>query len=238
VLERWSIAIVLMTGCSYEVSFEDCEVSCQTSSVCPDDFTCVAGQCRSPGASGVCGSGNVTLRQAADDKVERSLVFGCTNNDGTTADTSWYRVFSLAAAGITSSFDVTKATVGICFAVGTPALDVKLGTYSGSATDVALDLAKVTALDSANVPITATQISTTIDVPLVGTVPGGSNVIIEVSTPDLAGTGNQINIGVTAAGETQPGYLRSPLCGTASPVTTSAAGISEAHLVLTVSGSR
>jgi len=194
--------------------------------------------CRSPGASGACASGNVTLRQTADDKVERSLVFGCTNNDGTTAETSWYRVFSLADAGITSGFDVTRVTFGVCFAVGTPAVDVKLGTYGGGADDTQLDLAKVTPLDSANVMVEATQISKTVDVDLSGTVAAGDNVIVEVSTADLNGTGNQVNLGVTAAGEDHPAYLRSPLCGTTSPVTTMTAGVPEAHLVLTVTGTR
>jgi hypothetical protein len=90
--------------------------------VCPDDFTCVAGQCRIAGQTGACVAGDsVTLRQAVDDRVERSLEFGCTNGDGTTADGSWYRVFSLEEAGITGAFEVTNVTVGVCFAVAGPA---------------------------------------------------------------------------------------------------------------------
>ncbi len=237
---RWLLAsVIVWTGCSYEVSFQDCEVSCQTSSVCPDDFTCVAGQCRSAGSTGACSpAGTVTLRETSDDKVERSLVFGCTNNDGTTPDTSWYRVFSLADANITTSFDVSAVSVGVCFAVGTPDLTVKLGTYGGSPNDTALDLAKITPLKTASVSVAATQISKVVQVPIVGTIDAGKNIIVEVSTPDLLGTGEQINIGVTAGTETKPGFLRSPLCGTANPVTTTSAGVPEAHLVITVTGSK
>jgi hypothetical protein len=109
--------------------------------------------------------------------------------------------------------------------------------HGGSPDDVALDLAKV-ARRGTTVPVAATQISKLVDVPLAGTVTAGANLVVEVSTPDLLGTGQQINVGMTAAGESQPGYLRSPLCGPASPMTTMAAGIPDAHLVITVTGTR
>jgi hypothetical protein len=230
------LIVIVTTGCSYELSFQDCEVSCQTSPSCPEGFTCLQGLCRSPGSTGSCGT--VTLRQTADDKVERSLVFGCTNSDGTTPDTSWYRVFSLAESGITNTFQVEQVTVGICFSVGSPMLDVKLGLYGGSIEDSVLDLAKVTPLDAGAVAVPANQIPRLIGVPIDATVPSGSNIIVEVSTPDLEGTGQEVNIGLTAAAETQPAFLRAPLCGTAMPTTTTAAGHADAHFVITVTGTR
>src|SRR5215470_7818036 len=99
------------SGCTYGVSFEDCQFTCSSQSDCPDGFTCDANLCRIGGATGECTEpGSVTLRQTGDDKVDRNLVFACTNGDGTTAATSWYRAFSLADAGVTSSFTVDHAT--------------------------------------------------------------------------------------------------------------------------------
>ena len=229
--------LLLVAGCGYNVEFADCEVSCGPSMECPDGFSCMAGLCRIQGAGAEClAPGEMTLRQTTNDMVERSLVFGCTNPDQTTADGSWYRVFSLAQSGVTSAFDVTKVTLGICFAIGTPDVVVKLGTYAGGATDATLDLARVTTLQMMTVPVEATQISRTIDIPLAASIPAGSNVIVEVAVPDLDGTGEQVNVGFTASSESKPGYVRSPLCGPGVATTTSGAGLPNAHLVLTVTG--
>ncbi|MEO8704030.1 MAG: hypothetical protein ABI867_28525 [Kofleriaceae bacterium] len=198
--------------------------------------------CRVDGAGGEClAPGEMTLRQTGDDKVERSLVFGCTNPDQTTSDGGWYRVFSLPAAGVTGGFGVTKVSLGICFAVGTadgPTIGVKVGTYSGGATDTALDLAKVTPIKSATTAIAPTQISKVVDIPLQASIPAGSNLIVEIDVPDLDGTGQQVNMGFSASGEQKPGYVRSPLCGPAVPMTTSGAGLPNAHFVLTVTGTQ
>ncbi len=193
--------------------------------------------CRVEGFGGTCGAGGTTLRQTVDDKVERSLEFGCTNSDGTTPDTSWYRVFSLADEGVTTDFDVESVGVGVCFAVGTPEITVKIGTLAG-APGTTLDPGDITMLKSANVTVQATEISKVIDVPIRTTVPAGSQLVVEVATPDQLGTGQQMTIGVTASNEERPGFLRAPLCGTASPTQTTTAGIPDAHVVITVTGSR
>jgi hypothetical protein len=197
----------------------------------------MAGLCRIEGAGSTCQApGQVTLRQTSDDKPERSLVFGCTNPDQSTADGSWYRVFSLAQDGISTTFDVDHVTLGICFSVGDPTVQVKLGTYSGGAADPTLDLARITPITSKDVTIAATQISKTIDVPLTASIPANSNLIVEVAVPDLDGTGQQVNMGFTAGSELKPGYVRSPLCGPAIPTTTTGAGLSNARFVITVTG--
>ena len=194
------------------------------------------GVCRIEGASGVCGAGGTTLRQTVDDKVERSLVFGCTNGDGTTPDTSWYRVFSLAEEGVSGGFEVESVRIGVCFAVGTPEITVKVGTYSGAiGTLVPGD---VTVVNSSNVTVQPTQISKVIDVPITAAIPAGAQLVVEVATPDQVGTGQQMTIGVTAGDEDRPGFLRAPLCGTASPTLTTTAGVPNAHVVITVTGTR
>ncbi|MDB4956304.1 MAG: hypothetical protein JWO36_3873 [Myxococcales bacterium] len=49
-------AVVCLSGC-YAPAYEDCQISC-AGNVCPSGLSCVAGMCRSGGASGVCGQGN------------------------------------------------------------------------------------------------------------------------------------------------------------------------------------
>ncbi len=233
------VSVVAVTGCSYDVTFQDCQVTCQTSTECPGDLTCTAGLCRVDGAAGACNApGTVTLRQTADDKVERNIEVGCTNPDGTTPNESWFRLFSLAQSGVPGTFTVEKVTIGICFAVGTPDVQLKLGTYSGGLGDTMLDVAKVTSLANKTVAIPPTQITELVEVPISAVVPAGSNLLVQVQVLDLNGTGEQVNMGMTAAAETKAGYLLSPSCGPTSPTTTSAAGLANAHLVLTVTGSQ
>jgi hypothetical protein len=229
--------VIAATGCSYGVSFSDCELSCAGTAPCPDGFTCRDGLCRLGGATGACEApGTVTLRQTADDKIDRNLVFACTNGDGTTAAGSWYRVFSLAEANVTATFHVTEVTLGICFAVGTPKVTAKLGTYSGTFGDTTLDLAKVAPIESADAMVPATQITELVPIPIAVDVPAGSNLVVEITVPDLSGTGQQVNIGSTDASQTHPGYLREPLCGVVQATTTTSAGHPDAAFVLTVTG--
>jgi hypothetical protein len=226
-------------ACSYGVTFADCEVSCPNGGddACPDGFSCVAGLCRIEGAGESCEApGELTLRQTADDVVARNLVFGCTNADQTTADGSWYRVFALPEAGVTTPFDLSKITFGLCFAVGTPTLGVRVGTYEGNANDVMLEVSRITPLATENVEIAPTQISRLVEVPLEATIPAGANLIVEIQVPDLVGTGQEVNVGFTVGGENRPGYVRSPLCGPATPTTTTAANLANARLVLTATG--
>lgn len=206
---------------------------------CPDEFTCVAGVCRAPGQTGSCvAPGSVTLRQTDTDKIERNLVFGCTNTDGTTSAGSWYRVFSPQAAGVTGTFHVDHVTLGICFAVGDPTVTVKLGVYGGGLNDTTLDLAKITPVTTTTVKIPATQITELVDAKLSADVSPAANLVVEMSIGDRMGTGEQVNIGLTASGESHPGYIRSPLCGPATPMTTSSIGHADAHMVITVTGTQ
>lgn len=242
VLGVWGVVtsgVISLTACSYDAPIADCEALCRTSTSCPDDFTCVAGVCRAPGQTGSCvAPGSITLRQTDTDKIERNLVFGCTNTDGTTPDGSWYRVFSLQQAGVTGTFHVDHVTLGICFAVGDPMVTVKLGLYGGSLSDVSLDLAKVTPLTSTTVTIPATQITELVDAKMTADVSAGANLVAEMSITNRMGTGQQVNIGLTASGESHPGYIRSPLCGPATPMTTASIGHADAHMVITVTGTQ
>jgi hypothetical protein len=235
-----SLYVIAGTSCSYNVSFNDCEVTCAGSSACPDGLTCIQDVCRLDGNAGACAPpGSMTLRETVDDKVDVNLKFACTNTDSTTADGSWYRVFSLADAGVTTVFHVTQVTFGISTAIGTPSphVQVKLSTYAGGFSDTHLDTTKLTALKMVDVVVPPTQITELVQAPIVADAPGNSLLVAEIITSNLNGTGDQVNIGSTDSSETHPAYLRAPFCGTSAPTTTTAAGLVGAAFVITVTGS-
>src|SRR5262249_19756352 len=89
--------------------------------------------------SGSSGSGSgmgpttITLKQnTADTPI--SIGVGCNDNIETTKN-EFYRVFDLAAAGITTTFTVTQVTFGVESMTGEGDIDVSavVGTYTGTA---------------------------------------------------------------------------------------------------------
>jgi hypothetical protein len=69
-----------------------------------------------------------------------------------------------------------------------------------------------------------------------GTAAAGSELVVEVFTPDGTAAGNLIFIGSNASAETGPSYLRAPDCGITTPSTTSAIGFPNMHIVMNVIG--
>jgi hypothetical protein len=82
----------------------------------------------------------------------------------------------------------------------------------------------------------ADQALTIINVPVTGTAPAGSQLVVEVFTPDGETAGNLFFIGSNASPETGPSYLRAAACGVTNPTTTSALGFPNMHIVMNVNG--
>jgi hypothetical protein len=77
---------------------------------------------------------------------------------------------------------------------------------------------------------------TVVNIPVTGSAPAGSELVVEVLTPDGAAAGNSFFIGSNAAAETGPSYLRAPACGVNNPTTTAAIGFPNMHIVMNVNG--
>src|SRR5205085_2443449 len=88
---------------------------------------------------------------------------------------------------------------------------------------------------TANVTV-ADQSGTILNVPITGTAPAGSQLVVEVFTPDGTATGNLIFIGSNSAAETGPSYLSAADCGINTPTTTTAIGFPDMHIVMNVNG--
>jgi hypothetical protein len=93
----------------------------------------------------------------------------------------------------------------------------------------------LTPIGTATVNI-ADQSGTIVNVPVTGTAAAGSELVVEVFTPDGTAVGNLFFIGSNAAAETGPSYLRAADCGVTTPTTTAALGFPDMHIVLNVNG--
>ncbi|MCU1266309.1 MAG: Peptidase domain protein [Acidobacteria bacterium] len=80
------------------------------------------------------------------------------------------------------------------------------------------------------------QAATIINVPITADVPAGSELVVEVFTPDGTATGSLIFIGSNSAPETGPSYLSAADCGISTPTTTAALGFPDMHIVMNVHG--
>jgi hypothetical protein len=244
-------AVIGITGCQYGVTFEDCQVTCAGAEGCPSDQNCVAGMCRSNGATGACGSnsmppGSITLSQTADEMIDSGLEIGCENTDGTTPNQSWFRLFSLSAAGLSGeTLHVNKVTLGIRLSVagstagsdtgiGNPTPEVNLSTYSGQLSDQTITTADVAPLKSTTVEIPASDITESVDAPI--DVDANSDLLlVEIHNPDYNGTGKKLVLGATDASQTKAPYLLAPACSVNTPTTTQTSQPT-AHMIITVTG--
>ncbi len=82
----------------------------------------------------------------------------------------------------------------------------------------------------------ADQSGTILNVPITGTAAAGSELVVEVFTPDGEAVGNLFFIGSNAAAETGPSYLSAAACGVTTPTTTAALGFPSMHIVMNVNG--
>lgn len=148
---------------------------------------------------------------------------------------SYYRAFSLGA--FPQGFSACAVRIGIesANAAGTGTtqpLTVRLYANSGAA------FPGGTRLQVATTSISVSdQARSLIDIPLLGSIAPGAELVAEVFTPNGQGVGNSFFIGSNAAGQSATGYVYAPACGLSGPTPLAAIGHPNAHLVLSVVGS-
>ena len=158
----------------------------------------------------------------------------CNNASGHT-DNSYWRAFNMTTFVGGSDYNVTSVSFGVEEATGaggTQPVTVRLYTNSGGAfpagTRTQIATTTIQVLDSAS--------GTVLNVPLVATVPAGSELVMEVFTPNGQATGNFFFIGSNTAAETGPSYLSAADCGLATPTDTATIGFPDMNIVFNING--
>ena len=147
---------------------------------------------------------------------------------------SYYRAFALGAYPQGFSACAVRVGIELANAAGTGTsqpLTVRLYANSGAAfpggtrQQVAATTISV-----------ADQTRSVIEVPLLGSISAGAELIAEVFSPNGQAMGHSFFIGSNTAGQSAPGYVFAPACGVSGPTPLAAIGHPNAHWVLSVVG--
>jgi len=171
----------------------------------------------------------VTITHSVSQEIIQFNSVSCNSGAGN-AENGFLRTFELEDFGITSDFNVTSVSFGVESATATQPISVKLYTLDG---EFVYD--NMTLIGSTDTTLEAQELSM-VTVPVTGTAPAGSNLVVELDSPNLQSIGAFFFPGSNDLGQTAPTYLRSETCGLAEPTPTDEVGFPDMHLVMNVTG--
>jgi subtilisin-like proprotein convertase family protein len=203
-----------------------------------------------------------TITESTSQAIVNNNSVSC-NAGGLHTDNSYWRAFALPSFGINGAWDVQSVDIGVelasCCNTGAPSAG-KAGfskktsngsggvkAPSGATQPITVRLytssmpfptgypGSLTLIGQTNTTV-ADQADTILNIPVTGTAPAGSQLVVEVFTPDGQTAGNSFFIGSNTALETGPSYLSAAGCGVNTPTTTAALGFPNMHIVMNVNG--
>lgn len=171
----------------------------------------------------------LTHSESMDMQAENTQV--CSPDGGfTTRANQFLRTFAPEDFHVTSDFDVTEVTFGVeILRDATAEIDVNLYTLDGEFVYANMDL-----IGTATAELEPQEM-TLVTVPVTGTVPAGSTLVVEIAAPELGEVGAFFP-GSNGDGETAPSYLAASDCGFPEPRPYSVITETPVHLVMTVTG--
>lgn len=179
----------------------------------------------------------ITLSQNADTTIAAAMSVTCGNTTaGSTSANSWYRAFSPSVAGVTGVFHVERVDFAVQEASGGEQVQVNVGTYGGTIGGATLSTTQMTKLANAVVQVPATTAGQGLSATVAADIPAGSNMYVEIFSPDHTGTTTYFYVGTSAGSETAPGYIMAADCGVNAPKRLSDAVANAGKLILTVTG--
>ncbi|RPF23336.1 S8 family serine peptidase [Myceligenerans xiligouense] len=162
-----------------------------------------------------------TITHSSSQEIAPGNSVACTG-----AATQVLRTFTLEDFGIGGEFAVTNVSFGVEIADPGTEVTVNLYTLDGELLYENMEL-----LGSATTELEDADL-TLVDVPVAGTAPAGSTLVVEVAVPD----GPVFFVGSNAEPETAPTYLASEACGNPEPAEVADLGFPDMHAVMNVTG--
>jgi hypothetical protein len=146
------------------------------------------------------------------------------------------RLFDLDSFGLSGGFDVVEVEIAIEIVQGpTGSYPANVNLYTWDDANP-FTYANFVSIGSAGTTILAGDAGTIVTVPVAGSAPAGSNLVVEFNYPDQQGTGDGMWPGSNDQGQTGPTYLAAAACGITEPTDTAAIGFPGMHLVMNVTG--
>lgn len=178
-------------------------------------------------------SGALTLTQSSSMDITAENSVACFNSaEGFTLEASYYRVFDLAALGVTGPLMVDSVLVGIenaeAGAGATQPAKVLLHSLSG-----ALQLANLTEIASVDIDV-ADQSGTVLEVPISASVPVGTTLVVELLVPDGSVDGHLLFPGSNSLGQSGPTFVRDGCGGAEEPIDLALLDVPDMHWVLAI----
>jgi hypothetical protein len=190
-----------------------------------------------PGIVAAPSTGEITITHSTSQSIlgGNSVHCGYTGTPIHT-DNGYLRRFDLSAFGITGDFQVSSVQVGIetALAGGGGAQPSTVNLYTWDPADP-FTYANFNAIGSAGTSV-ADQDLSIITVPVNGTAPAGSTLVVEFFTPDGFADNNSIYVGSNNLGQSSPTFISAASCGIPNPLDTAAIGFPDMHLVMNVTG--
>ncbi len=192
------------------------------------------------GPTGLAFCGPTTVTESSAFTVTAGNSTSC-NQGGFHDDNSYWRAFNLSPDfGITTEFHVCQVTIGVEAAStvgGSQPITVNLYT-SDQAFPTGFP-GSLTLIGSTDTTV-ADQSLSLLTIPVSGTAPTGSQLVVEVFTPSGIADLNSFYVGSNANAETAPSYLSAPACGVTTPTATAdllpPPGFPNMHIVMIVDG--
>jgi hypothetical protein len=175
----------------------------------------------------------ITITHSASQSIVALNSVACSPDGGfSTTENGYLRHFVLDDFDIISDFAVSEVSFAIESLAITQTVTVNLYTMIDPAGP--FTYANFQEIGSADATLAA-QSMTIVEVPVTGTAPAGSTLVVEVDVPDMSGLG-AFFIGSNSDGQTAPSYLRSASCGITDPTDLAAIGFPGMHIVMNVTG--
>jgi hypothetical protein len=178
--------------------------------------------------------GTLTLTHSGTPAIVAGSSVACSPNRGVSTTASGYlRHFTLDDYAIIGDLEVTAVSFGVESVLDTkpPRLTVNLYTMLDPGGLLVYDNLDLIGTADAQV---SNQFMKIVQVPVSGTAPAGSTLVVEVEVPDLRPGG--VFLGANPDGQTAPSYLRAEACGIPEPAPTAELGFPKMQLLLNVTG--
>lgn len=176
-----------------------------------------------------------TITQSQSQEIVEGTV-SCNGGGVATAENSYFRSFDLSSFNITDAYTVSAVEFGIEQVANGGSYPFTVKLYATTATFPA-------GFPDSGYTLIAEQ---TFDVPdqqasiysaaITGTVPAGSDLVVEVNYQGDANESAVVFIGSNADGESGPTYIMAPDCGLTAPQTMSSIGFGDVNFVMNVIG--